>query len=86
MSPILPGDIQLRHNADFIVLICFFLHIARVEYDWDYFKFPDLVKAEMVPYGENTFEFVMVVSRGLVATSNFDLLITSRPIRIAIQL
>ncbi|KAF8200278.1 hypothetical protein BJ912DRAFT_1020035 [Pholiota molesta] len=31
-----------------------------VGYDWNYFRFPDLVKAEMVPHGENTFEFVMV--------------------------
>ncbi|KAF8968163.1 hypothetical protein BDZ97DRAFT_1655638 [Flammula alnicola] len=33
---------------------------AQVGYDWDYFRFPDLVTPEMVPYGENTFEFVMV--------------------------
>jgi hypothetical protein len=84
MSPILPGDILFRHDTDFIVLMFFLSRIARVEYDWDYFKFPDLVKAEMVPYGENTFEFVMVVSRGLVARLS-DLLMTFSPIRIAIQ-
>ncbi|KAF9471438.1 acetyl-CoA synthetase-like protein [Pholiota conissans] len=33
---------------------------AQVGYDWDYFRFPNSVKAEMVPYGDNTFEFVMV--------------------------
>ncbi|KAH9934352.1 uncharacterized protein B0H18DRAFT_556620 [Fomitopsis serialis] len=32
---------------------------ADVSYDWDYFKFPGLVTAHMVPYGNNTFEFVM---------------------------
>ncbi|KAJ6629893.1 hypothetical protein B0H10DRAFT_1775629 [Mycena sp. CBHHK59/15] len=29
-------------------------------YDWDYFKFPELLIAEMVPYGNNTFELVLV--------------------------
>ncbi|KAJ7464987.1 hypothetical protein B0H11DRAFT_2050421 [Mycena galericulata] len=33
---------------------------AKVGYDWEYFKFPELVTAEMIPYGNNTFELVMV--------------------------
>ncbi|KZT01340.1 acetyl-CoA synthetase-like protein [Laetiporus sulphureus 93-53] len=32
----------------------------KVGYDWDYFRLPDLVTPEMQPYGDNTFEFVMV--------------------------
>jgi hypothetical protein len=34
---------------------------GQVGYDWDYFKFPELVTAELIPYGNNTFELVMVV-------------------------
>ncbi|KAJ7697661.1 hypothetical protein B0H17DRAFT_1130265 [Mycena rosella] len=33
---------------------------ANVGYDWEYFKFPDLITPEMVPHGDNTFELVMV--------------------------
>ncbi|KAJ7233038.1 hypothetical protein C8J57DRAFT_1090832 [Mycena rebaudengoi] len=33
---------------------------AHVGYDWNYFQFPELVTAEMVPHGDNTFELVMV--------------------------
>ncbi|TFK38857.1 hypothetical protein BDQ12DRAFT_629926 [Crucibulum laeve] len=33
---------------------------ANVDYDWDYFRFPENVLPEMVPNGNNTFEFVMV--------------------------
>ncbi|KAJ7325472.1 hypothetical protein DFH08DRAFT_886685 [Mycena albidolilacea] len=33
---------------------------AQVGYDWEYFTFPKLVTPEMVPYGNNTFELVMV--------------------------
>ncbi|KAF8990609.1 hypothetical protein BDQ17DRAFT_1433645 [Cyathus striatus] len=33
---------------------------AKVGYDWDYFKFSGNVLPEMVPYGNNTYEFVMV--------------------------
>ncbi|KAJ7083262.1 hypothetical protein C8R44DRAFT_822628 [Mycena epipterygia] len=33
---------------------------AEVGYDWEYFKFPELVTPEMVPHGNNTFELVMV--------------------------
>ncbi|KAJ7193924.1 hypothetical protein GGX14DRAFT_378403 [Mycena pura] len=32
----------------------------QVGYDWEYFKFPDLVTAEMIPSGNETFELVMV--------------------------
>ncbi|KAJ7929762.1 hypothetical protein B0H13DRAFT_2652291 [Mycena leptocephala] len=32
----------------------------QVGYDWEYFKFPKLVTAELIPYGDNTFELVMV--------------------------
>lgn len=37
--------------------------LARVKYDWEYFRFPELVTPHMVPYGDDTFEFVMVVSK-----------------------
>ncbi|KAF8990836.1 hypothetical protein BDQ17DRAFT_1433510 [Cyathus striatus] len=33
---------------------------AKVGYDWDYFKFPGNVLPEMIPYGNNTYELVMV--------------------------
>ncbi|KAJ7087037.1 hypothetical protein C8R43DRAFT_939403, partial [Mycena crocata] len=33
---------------------------AEVGYDWEYFKFPELVTPEMVPYGNNSFELIMV--------------------------
>ncbi|KAF8216298.1 hypothetical protein K438DRAFT_1796975 [Mycena galopus ATCC 62051] len=33
---------------------------AEVGYDWEYFTFPDLIVPEMVPYGDNTFELIMV--------------------------
>ncbi|KAJ7167454.1 male sterility protein-domain-containing protein, partial [Mycena filopes] len=33
---------------------------AQVGYDWDYFKFPAFVTAEMVPHGDNKYEFVLV--------------------------
>ncbi|TFY68318.1 hypothetical protein EVJ58_g1099, partial [Rhodofomes roseus] len=33
---------------------------AQVGYDWDYFKFPGLVTPHMEPYGDNTYEFVML--------------------------
>lgn len=38
---------------------------GSVGYDWDYFRFPDIVTAHMIPYGNNIFEFVMVVSLDL---------------------
>ncbi|KAF5371569.1 hypothetical protein D9758_003563 [Tetrapyrgos nigripes] len=31
-------------------------------YDWDYFTFPGLVTPEMVPYGNGSYEFVMVAN------------------------
>ncbi|KAJ7819956.1 hypothetical protein B0H14DRAFT_3089317 [Mycena olivaceomarginata] len=34
----------------------------QVDFDWDYFTFPDLITAEMVPHGDNKFEFVMVAN------------------------
>ncbi|KAF7352571.1 Acetyl-CoA synthetase-like protein [Mycena venus] len=33
-----------------------------VDFDWDYFTFPELITAEMVPHGDNKFEFVMVAN------------------------
>lgn len=37
-------------------------YIAEVgPYDWEYFHMPALVTPEMVPYGNNTFELVMLV-------------------------
>ncbi|KAJ7753642.1 hypothetical protein DFH07DRAFT_921322 [Mycena maculata] len=33
---------------------------AQAGFDWEYFRFPDLVTAEMIPHGDNTFELVMV--------------------------
>ncbi|KAH9841056.1 uncharacterized protein C8Q71DRAFT_436612 [Rhodofomes roseus] len=33
---------------------------SQVGYDWDYFKFPGLVTPHMEPYGDNTYEFVML--------------------------
>ncbi|KAJ7245422.1 hypothetical protein C8J57DRAFT_1361868 [Mycena rebaudengoi] len=33
---------------------------SYVGYDWNYFKLSELVTAEMIPHGENTFELVMV--------------------------
>ncbi|KAG7447913.1 acetyl-CoA synthetase-like protein [Guyanagaster necrorhizus] len=33
---------------------------AQVDYDWDYFQFPGLVKPEMVPNGNNSYELVMM--------------------------
>ncbi|KAF8213914.1 hypothetical protein K438DRAFT_2148714 [Mycena galopus ATCC 62051] len=33
----------------------------QVDFDWDYFTFPEpMITAEMVPHGDNKFEFVMV--------------------------
>ncbi|KAK0461852.1 uncharacterized protein EV420DRAFT_1665230 [Desarmillaria tabescens] len=34
--------------------------ISQVGYDWDYFKFPQLVTPEMVPSGNDSYELVMV--------------------------
>lgn len=34
----------------------------KVGYDWEYFRIPDNVKSHMVPYGNNTYEFVMVLN------------------------
>ncbi|KAF7358618.1 Acetyl-CoA synthetase-like protein [Mycena sanguinolenta] len=35
----------------------------QVDFDWDYFTFPEgLITAEMVPHGDNKFEFVMVTN------------------------
>ncbi|KAJ6583069.1 hypothetical protein DFH09DRAFT_978909 [Mycena vulgaris] len=60
---------------------------AEVGYDWEYFKFPDLVTPEMVPHGNNTFELVMVSNvfgrpavlntqvRGIEAYATSDLLV-----------
>ncbi|KAJ6464064.1 hypothetical protein C8R45DRAFT_1025143 [Mycena sanguinolenta] len=36
---------------------------GEVGYDWEYFSFPELVTAEMVSYGNNTFELVMVTNK-----------------------
>ncbi|KAJ7448015.1 hypothetical protein FB451DRAFT_1289566 [Mycena latifolia] len=60
---------------------------ADVGSDWEYFKFPDLVTPEMVPYGDNTFELIMVDNvfgtpvvlntkvRGINAYATSDLLV-----------
>ncbi|KAJ7229429.1 hypothetical protein B0H12DRAFT_1147826 [Mycena haematopus] len=35
----------------------------QVDFDWDYFTFPEpLITAEMIPHGDNKFEFVMVTN------------------------
>jgi hypothetical protein len=34
---------------------------AEVGYDWAYFRIPDLITPEMVPYGNDTFELIVVV-------------------------
>lgn len=34
---------------------------VEVNNDWEYFKFPGNVTPEMVPYGDGTYELVMVV-------------------------
>ncbi|KAH9840963.1 uncharacterized protein C8Q71DRAFT_854811 [Rhodofomes roseus] len=35
---------------------------AEVGYDWDYFKFPPFLRKRMEPFGENTYEFVLVAN------------------------
>ncbi|KZT01334.1 acetyl-CoA synthetase-like protein [Laetiporus sulphureus 93-53] len=35
---------------------------AHVDYDWDYFRFREYMKTEMVPYGDNTFGLVIIAS------------------------
>ncbi|KAJ7769931.1 hypothetical protein B0H16DRAFT_1516867 [Mycena metata] len=59
----------------------------EVGYDWEYFEFPNLVAAEMIPCGNNTFELVMVANdfcrpavlntkiRGIDAYATSDLLV-----------
>ncbi|KAJ7648213.1 hypothetical protein DFH06DRAFT_1050166 [Mycena polygramma] len=60
---------------------------AEVGYDWEYFKFPKLVTPEMVPYGNKTFELVIVCNpfctpavlntrvRGIDAYATSDLMV-----------
>ncbi|KAJ6458386.1 hypothetical protein C8R47DRAFT_1203181 [Mycena vitilis] len=60
---------------------------AEAGYDWEYFKFPKLVTPEMIPYGNNTFELVVVCNpfctpavlntrvRGIDAYATSDLMV-----------
>ncbi|KAJ6553311.1 hypothetical protein B0H19DRAFT_1263705 [Mycena capillaripes] len=58
MSPILPSDLATLNPRQIITCSS-----AQVGYDWEYFRFPELVTAEMVPHGNNTFELVMVTNK-----------------------
>ncbi|PCH34918.1 NAD(P)-binding protein [Wolfiporia cocos MD-104 SS10] len=46
-----------NHRVSEQSLIPFF---GELGYDWEYFRFPDLVQPHMVPYGDNTFELIVV--------------------------
>lgn len=60
---------------------------AEVGYDWEYFRFPDLITPEMVAHGNDTFELIMVDNifgtpavlntkvRGIDAYATSDLLV-----------
>ncbi|PCH43993.1 acetyl-CoA synthetase-like protein, partial [Wolfiporia cocos MD-104 SS10] len=63
------GDYMTSQGVSYMAHSHININEAEVGYDWEYFHFPDLVKPKMVPYGNNTFEFVMV-SRLLNEQSN----------------
>lgn len=44
-----------------LIYLTLVIFSGEVGYDWEYFKFPKLVTAELIPYGNNTFELVIVV-------------------------
>ncbi len=51
------------------------LSVAPLGYDWEYFTFPACVTPKMIPYGENIYELVLMVSGSLYYRSLILLII-----------